>query len=159
MSAVLSFDQTVFAVTPILLARAADRGLTARRSAVEATEREIPYRVVEVYYSSAGLDRLVAAAERAMALADQRIAFLETRRKQGADAELPMLRAQAEKARGQQDLTRGRNGKRQLLEVLGMLLGEAPPAALTQPPSRLTWTDPACCYRACKNRRKHLIFH
>lgn len=134
LSAVLTVDQTVFALSPVLLARAADQGVAAQRTGVQAAQREVAFRVAEAFYAVAGLDRLQAAAERAVTLADQRIAMAQRRHKEGAEGELPLLRAQVERSRAEQDLARARHGRLQLLETVGMLLGQAAPSALVQPP-------------------------
>jgi len=133
VSGVLNIDETLFALSPILMARAADAGIDAQRTALLATRREIAYRVAEVFYNAAGLDRLIAAAERALTLSDQRIALADVRRRQGTEGDLPLLRAKVERARAQTDLVRARQGRRQLLEVLSILTGQPAPAEIAAP--------------------------
>lgn len=150
VAGVLNVDETLFALTPILMARAAEAGVDAQRTALDAARREIAYRVSEVFYNAAGLDRLIAAAERALTLADQRIALADVRHSQGTEGDLPGLRAKVERARAQTDLVRAKQGRRQLLELLAILTGEpapseiASPAEVTLPPGKpADWTEEA----------------
>ncbi|MSP92807.1 MAG: hypothetical protein EXR79_13545 [Myxococcales bacterium] len=143
VSAVLTVDQTVFALAPILLGRAVDRGIEAQELVLEATRRDIAFRIAEVFHNVAGLDRVTAVAMRAVDLADRRIATAKLRRAQGTEGDLPELRARAERSRAEQDLERARAGREQGLEVLHMLLGGArashlvAPAALDLPAGNL----------------------
>lgn len=130
----LTVDQTIFSLAPVLLNRAADRNVEAQAATVEATKREITYQVMQIYYNEAGVERLVQAAERAIALADQRIAMAQQRRAHGAEGEVTVLRAQAERDKSEQDLVRSQQARQQLLVALGTLLGDEPPARLGPPP-------------------------
>jgi outer membrane protein TolC len=132
--AVLTVDQTVFALSPVLLMRAADRNVEAQLASLEATRREIAYQVTQIYYSEAGVERLVQAAERAIALADQRTAIAQQRQAHGAEGEVTVLRAQSERDKAEQDLIRAQAARTQLLVALGTLLGQEPPASLGPPP-------------------------
>ena len=135
VSAVLSVDQTVFAWSPIELDRAAALGIDAQREAPKAIARELAFRVAEVFYNVQGLDRLEAAAQASMEMADRRIA--ESRRKKdlGAAVDLDMLRAELEKARADQMSIAAQEGRRQLLEVLGVLIDGDAPMALAPVPA------------------------
>jgi hydrophobe/amphiphile efflux-1 (HAE1) family protein len=134
VSAVLNVDQTLFAMQPILAGRAADLGLQAQEQGLEAARREIAFRMAEAFHQMAGLERLIRAAERARDLALDRWKQADIRRSKGAEGELPGLRAEAEKQKAEQDLARAAMGREQLLEVVGMLMGEPAPAALAEPP-------------------------
>lgn len=136
-SGVLNVEQTVFAMAPLLLGDAADRGVDAQKAALQAVRREIAYRVTEVFHNVTGLDRLIAAAERAVQLADERIRFAELRRKQGTEGELPLLRAQVERTRGQQDVVKAKTGRRQLMQILSILVGGETPESLEPPPANV----------------------
>ena len=57
----------------------------ARRTGTQAAEREIAYQMAVVYYNSAGLDRIIAAAGRAVELAKARTALLQKRKAAGTD--------------------------------------------------------------------------
>lgn len=132
--AILTVDQTVFALTPVLQARSADRNVEAQRASLEATRREIAYQVTQIFYNEAGVERLVQAAERAITLADQRTAIAQLRQKNGAEGEVTVLRAQSERDKAEQDLIRAQAARTQLLVALGTLLGQEPPARLGPPP-------------------------
>lgn len=135
VAGVVTVDQTLFAMTPILMAEASRKGIDAQKMGVDAARREITYRIHEVYYNLAGLERLLQAARRARDLADERLLVYDKRRVVGTDGELPILRAQVEKSRAEQDILRAEMGREQLLEVLGILMGEAPPATIVPPPA------------------------
>lgn len=150
VSAVLNVDQTLFALSPILMARASDAGVEAQKAALGAAQREIRFRVAEIFQQSQALDRMVNAAGRALALSDERIRIAQLRRKEGTESELPLLRAQAERARAEQDLVRARLARRQLVEILGILMGGpapddlAPVAAVARPQGGVhEWTAQA----------------
>ena len=150
VAGVLQLDQTLFALSPLLLAKAADSGLAAQTAALDAARREIVFQISQIYYNYAGVLRMMAVADRAIALADQRIALVEQRQKAGADSELALLRAQAERDRAQLDRTRADATRRQLLVMLGALTGQAAPAELAEPPTQTppsgtpdTWLDEA----------------
>jgi outer membrane protein TolC len=151
-------------MTPILMAEAAKKGIGAQRTGVEAARREIAYRITEVYYNIAGLDRLIQAATRARELADERLLVYDKRRTVGTDGDLPTLRAQVEKSRAEQDLLRAQLGREQLLEVLGILLGEAPPTGVDAPPpaempagNMERWVDAAMAERPDIAARKQAL--
>jgi outer membrane protein TolC len=129
----ISVDQTVFALGPILMARAAARNVDAQEALLEATRREITYQVSVLFYNAAAVERLIRAAERAVALADQRIAVVEQRRQAGAEGELTVLRARAERDKAEQDLLRAQVARKQLLVALGTLLGTEAPAHIATP--------------------------
>jgi len=133
-SAVLTFDQTLFALSPLIADEAVAHGVEAQRGALDAIRRELAFRVAEVFYHVAGLERIIAAAERASGVADQRITLALARRKEGTDTELPLLRAQLEKTKADQDVSQAQLGRRQLLDVLGLLMDETPPDAIVAPP-------------------------
>lgn len=135
VAGVVSVDQTVFAMTPILMAEASKKGIDAQRMGVDAARREITYRIHEVYYNLTGLERLLQAARRARDLADERLLVYDKRRVVGTEGELPILRAQVEKSRAEQDILRAEMGREQLLEVLGILMGETPPASIAPAPA------------------------
>ncbi len=135
LGAVLTLDQPVFAMSPILLMRAADRQIDAQTAAQEATRREIIYQVKQVYYTLAGTERLIQSAQRALSLADQRIANALRRQASGAEGELTVLRAQTERDKAEQDLIRTQNVRQQLLAAIGTLLGADPPTAVSPPPA------------------------
>jgi hydrophobe/amphiphile efflux-1 (HAE1) family protein len=150
VSAVFNVDQTLFALSPILMARASDAGIEAQKAALAAAQREIRFRVAEIFQQSQALDRMVNAAGRALALSDERIRIAQLRRKEGTESELPLLRAQAERARAEQDLVRARLARRQLVEILGILMGGpapddlAPVAAVARPQGGVhEWTAQA----------------
>jgi len=113
----------------------------AARITIDAVEREVIFRVMEAFYLAAGLERLVAVAERAMAQADLRIKDASARRYIGAESELPILRARVERSRAAQDLAKAKAARKQVLEMLGTLLGEAPPGSLQAPPEVTTLTQ------------------
>ena len=129
-AAVVQVDQTVFAMAPLVMADALRLGLQAQQVGLQAAQREIAFRVREIYYSHAGLQRLAEAARRALALADQRLTTLRTRRKVGSDGDLPALRAEIERARAEQDLLRASLAMEQLREIVGILTGGPAPDAL-----------------------------
>ena len=131
---VLTIDQTLFAAAPLLIDKANEKGIGAQRIGVEAAEREVAFRTTEIFYHVSGLARMTAAAQRAIDMADQRVAMIERKKVAGTEAELPLLRAQVERARAEQDLLRANLAKRQLLEVLGMLMGDTAPADIESPP-------------------------
>ncbi|MBM4343744.1 MAG: efflux RND transporter permease subunit [Deltaproteobacteria bacterium] len=131
---VVAVDETLFAVAPLLYDKAQEKGIGAQRIGLAAAEREIAYRVSELFYHIAGLDRLLAAARRAVELADQRLALIEKRQAIGTEGELPVLRAQVEKARAEQDVLRARLARRQLLDTIGILTGDAAPEDIEAPP-------------------------
>lgn len=133
LSTVFVLDQNLFLITPFYLADAADAGIGAQRLALEAARREIAFRVRELVYMIAGADQLIELAQRSLDLAESRLAQAEARRKAGADVELTSLRAEVERTRALQDLTRARLGRRQLLEVLGSLMHTAAPDGVEVP--------------------------
>ena len=133
VSATLSVDQTIFAYAPLAMGRAADQGIDVQRALVTATQREITFHVTEIFYHIAGLERLIAAAQRAMALADQRMQLAQLKKKQGADGELPILRAQVERKRAEQDVVKAKLSRKQLMLALEILLGEPAAEALAVP--------------------------
>ncbi len=132
-SATLVVDETIFALSPWLYEKASEKGIGAQRVGVEAAHREVAYRVTEIYHHIQGLDRISAAANRAVELSTARIAMIEKKRMAGTENELPLLRAQIEQARAQQDVMRAEMARRQLLEVLGILLGETAPEDVGAP--------------------------
>ncbi len=134
LSTVLSLEQTVFAWSPIELSRAAAVGVEAQSKVGDAIRRELAYRVAELFYTAQGLDRLIAAAGRAIAMADARIADAEQRRGLGAAVELDRLRAELEKTRSEEALRVASAGRQQLLDGLGILMNAAPPSALAPVP-------------------------
>lgn len=136
----VTVDQTIFALAPLLYEKAAEKGLGAQRIGVEAGQREIAYQLSAIYYNIAGLDRIIAAASRAIELANLRIAMLQRRKAAGTESDLPMLRAQVEQARAEQDVLRAQLGRKQLLDVIGMLLHDEPPDDIEAPPPQ---TQPA----------------
>ena len=129
-AAVVQVDQTVFAMAPLVMADALRLGLQAQQVGLQAAQREIAFRVREIYYSHAGVQRLSEAARRALALADQRLAALRTRRKVGSDGDLPALRAEIERARAEQDLLRASLALEQMREIIGILTGGPAPDVL-----------------------------
>lgn len=132
---VFAVDQTVFAMAPFLAADAADAGIEAQRTALAATRREIAFRVRELVHSVAGADQIIELAERGLDLAQARVKQAEARRAAGADVELTTLRAEAERTKAEQDLTRARIGREQILTVLGVLMhGPTPTGVVTPPP-------------------------
>ena len=133
-SGVLAVDETLFAAAPLLYEKAQEKGIGAQRVGVAAAEREVAYRVSEMFYHIAGLDRIMAAAKRAVELTDQRLALIEKRKIIGTEGELPFLRAQVEKARAEQDVLRARLARRQLLEAIGILTGDPAPEDIEAPP-------------------------
>lgn len=133
LSATLVVDETLFALSPWLYEKASEKGIGAQRIGVEAAHREVAYRVTEIYHHIQGLDRISAAANRAVELSTSRIAMIEKKRVAGTESELPLLRAQIEQARAQQDVMRAELARRQLLEVLGILLGEPAPEDVGAP--------------------------
>jgi hydrophobe/amphiphile efflux-1 (HAE1) family protein len=135
LSATLVVEETLFALSPWLYEKASEQGLGAQRIGIEAAHREVAYRVTEIYHHVNGLDRLIAAASRAVDLSGARIAMIDKKRVAGTESELPLLRAQVEQARAQQDVLRAKLGRRQLLEVLGILLGDAAPEDVELPPA------------------------
>ncbi len=130
---VLSLDQTLFALAPVLMANAADKAVEAQQAGLEATRREIVYQVSQIFYNNAGVLRLIETAQRAIALADKRVENAQQRKAGGADAEVSVLRAESERDRAKGDLLRAEAVRRQLLVVLGALIGEAAPASLAVP--------------------------
>lgn len=133
---VIQVDQTVFALSPLLLAEAADTAISAQQQGLEAARRELVFQIHQVYYNYAGVLRLLQVAERAMALADQRIAMVQQRKGAGADSELAVLRASSERDRAAQDRLRAESARRQLLVILGALLGEPAPGELGPVPEQ-----------------------
>ncbi len=127
-------DETIFALSPILARNAASHQVDAQALTLEATRREIIYQIMQIFYNVAGMDRLIQVAQRALALADQRIANATERQKQGADGEVTVLRAQSERDKAEQDLARALLARDQLLMALGSLLDLPTPATLTAPP-------------------------
>lgn len=130
LGAVVSVDQTVFALTPVLLARAADKSLEAQTASLAAARREIVYQVRQLFYNYQGVQRLTEVAERAVALGELRIASAQQRRTLGAEADLAVLRAETERDRGLADLLRAKGAAKQILVVLGTLLGTPAPEQL-----------------------------
>ncbi len=130
VSAVLTLDQTIFAMAPILAADAMDKGLEAQRTGLEAAKREIAYQLTNVWLNYQGLDRLIAAADRAVELAERRIAIANIRKGQGTEAELPSLRAQVERNRAEQDMLHARQAQKQLLQIVAILTHAAVPERL-----------------------------
>jgi len=130
----LTIDETVLALAPVLMMRAADRNVQAQTATLEATRREIAFQLTQIFYNTAGLERMIQASERALALADQRIAFAKQRRQFGAEGDLTVLRAETERGRAELDLTRAQLARRQLLQALATLMGDAPPQAIVPPP-------------------------
>ena len=134
VGAVLTVDQTLFAMSPILAGQAVDHGLEAQRTGLEAARREIAYQLTSIWLNHAGLERLVAAAHRAIELADKRIALAKVRKGQGTEAELPLLRAQVERNRAELDLSRAQTAQKQLLQAVAILTHEPAPEGLAPPP-------------------------
>jgi outer membrane protein TolC len=137
LTGVLQLDQTLFALSPLLLAKAADSGVAAQAAGLLAAKREIAFQISQVYYNYASVVRLTAVADRAITLADQRIVLVEQRLRAGADSELALLRAQAEHDRAVLDRTRAEAARRQLLLVVAALTGKPAPAALAEPPDQV----------------------
>lgn len=135
IAGVLSLDQTLFSLTPILLAGAADKAVEAQQAGLEATRRELVYQVNQIFYNHAGVLRLIDSAQRAIALAEQRVAVAQNKRAGGSEAEVAVLRAESERDRARGDLLRAQAARRQLLVMLGALLGEAAPEDLQVPPT------------------------
>ncbi|MBI5607313.1 MAG: TolC family protein [Deltaproteobacteria bacterium] len=135
LAGVLSLDQTLFALSPLLLAGAADKAVAAQQAGLEATRRELVYQVTQIFYNHAGVLRLIESAQRAIDLADQRVANAQARRAGGSEAEVAVLRAESERDRARGDLLRAQAARRQLLVMLGALLGDTAPAALEVPPT------------------------
>ncbi len=131
---VLTVDETVFALSPILARGAASHQVEAQSLSLEATRREIVYQIMQIFYNVAGMDRLIQVAQRALGLADQRIANATQRRQQGAEGEVTVLRAQSERDKAEQDLAHALLARDQLLMALGSLLDLPTPATLTAPP-------------------------
>ncbi len=154
VSAVVNLDQTIFAISPILAADAMDKGLEAQRTGLEAAKREIVYQLTNVWLNFQGLDRLIAAAERAVDLADRRIAIAKVRKGQGTEAELPSLRAKVERNRAEQDLLHARQAQAQLLQIASILTHApaperlAPVGEVAPIPGKLSdWIDAARAQR------------
>ena len=103
---VLQLDETVFAISPWLAAQSADKALNAQQITVEAVRREMAFQVAQIFYTVAGIERLIQVAEKAVALADQRIANAQKRRAAGADGEVSVLPAQSERDKAERDLVR-----------------------------------------------------
>ena len=139
-SAVITADQTIFALAPLLYEKAAEKGMGAQLIGLQAAQREIAYQLSAIYYTVAGLERIVVAAGRAVELAKLRIDMLQRRKAAGTESDLPMLRAQVEQARAEQDVLRAQLGRTQLLEAVGMIIRDVPPEELESPPSQ---TQPA----------------
>ena len=134
LSGVLQVDQTLFALSPLLLAKAADAGLTAQTTALDAARREIVFAVHQIFYQYAGIKRLAEVADRAIALSEQRIALVRQRKDAGADSQLALLRAEAERDRALQDRLAAQSGEAQLLVLLRTLTGSESVDALDVPP-------------------------
>ncbi|MFZ4576771.1 MAG: TolC family protein [Myxococcota bacterium] len=132
--AAVTLDETVFSLTPVLMRQSASRAVEAQEAGLEATRREIAYQVAQIFYNTAGVERLVQVAERALALSDKRIAVAEQRRAAGAEGEVTVLRAQSERDKAEQDLVRAQLARQQLLVALGNLIGDATPTDLAPPP-------------------------
>jgi outer membrane protein TolC len=130
----LTIDETLFSLSPILARGAASHQVDAQSLNLEASRREIVYQIMQVFYNVAGMDRLIQVAQRAVALADQRIANAVNRQKQGAEGEVTVLRAQSERDKAEQDLAHVLLARDQLLMSLGALLDLPAPATLTAPP-------------------------
>ena len=164
VNATLTVDQTIFALSPILAADAADKGLDAQRTGVEAAKNEIAYQLTNVWLNYFGLERLIAAAERAVDLSDKRIAVAKVRKGQGTEAELPLLRAQVERNRAEQDLLKARQAQKQLLHIISILTHQPVPEALVQstPAPMVTgtlhdWVDAARAHRPDLQARKQAV--
>ncbi len=151
---VLSLDQTLFALAPILLAGAADKAVEAQQAGQEAARRELVYQVNQIFYNHAGVLRLIDSAQRAIVLADQRVAVAQNRRAGGSEADVAVLRAESERDRARGDLLRAEAARRQLLVMLGALLGEAPPTDLQVPPSLTLPTGSADEHRASAHHER-----
>ena len=134
IAGVLTVDETVFALSPILARSATSHQVQAQTLGLEATRREIVYQISQVFYNVAGMDRLIQVAERAVALAEQRTENAERRKKLGADGELNVLRAQSERDKAEQDLSAAKLARDQLLAALGALIDLPTPATVTAPP-------------------------
>ena len=131
---VLTVDETVLALAPVLMMRTADRNVEAQTASLEATRREIAFQLTQIFYNTAGLERMIQASERALALSDERITFARQRRQFGAEGEVTVLRAETERGRAELDLTRAQLARRQLLVALGTLMGDDAPEAIVPPP-------------------------
>ncbi len=131
---VLQLDETVFAISPWLAAQSADKAVNAQQITVEAVRREMAFQVAQIFYTVAGIERLIQVAEKAVALADQRIANAQNRRAAGADGEVSVLRAQSERDKAEQDLVRSKQSRAQLLIALATLTDSEAPAQLAPPP-------------------------
>lgn len=161
IAGVLTIDETVLALAPVLAGRAADRSVEAQTASLEATRREIAFQLTQIFYNVAGIERMIQASERALALADERIASVSQRRRLGAEGEVPVLRAQTERGRAELDLARAQLARRQLLVAMGTLMGEEAPAAIEAPPEielpngdTQTWVDTGVRERADLKARR-----
>ncbi len=158
IAGVLTVDETLFSLSPILARSAAGHQVEAQSLSFEATRREIVYQVMQIFYNVAGMDRLIQVAERAVALADQRITIATQRKKQGADGEVTVLRAQSERDKAEQDVSRAKLARDQLLMALGSLLDLPTPATLTAPPElEQTEADPEAQETAALRGRPDLL--
>ena len=164
VSAVLNVDQTIFALSPILMADALDKGLDAQRTGLEAAKREIAYQLTNVWLNFQGLDRLIGAAARAVELADRRLEIAKVRKGQGTEAELPSLRAQVERNRAEQDLLHAKQAQRQLLEIVSILTHAptperlAPAAEVGRLPGKLSdWVEQARAQRPDLQARRQAV--
>ncbi|NUN13560.1 MAG: efflux RND transporter permease subunit [Myxococcales bacterium] len=134
LGVVFTVDQNLFVAAPLFLTNSVDASVAAQQTGLAAAQREIRFRVAEMVYSIAGVDRLLAVVQQALELSETRLAQAKARYQAGADIELSVLRAETDKTRALVDIEKAKAARHQLLAALGVLLQTEPPTDIVPPP-------------------------
>lgn len=126
LGAQLTIDQTLLAPALFPALSAASKALEAAELGVEAARREILFATAQLYYGVVGLKEAIRIQERLLEQAKAHEADAKVKFELGAVPKIALLRAQIDRARGEQDLLRSRNSYVGAKESLALLLDRKP---------------------------------
>ncbi|HYI01845.1 TolC family protein [Hyalangium sp.] len=127
LGAQIQLNQTLIAPALCLAIKSARIAEDVAALNVESARRELLFAAAQLYFGAAGLKQAVIVQERLLEVQTAREKDAQVAFDVGAQPKVALLRAQIDKARGEQDLVRARNSYASTLQALATLLNE--PAA------------------------------
>ncbi len=112
----------------------ARRGQEIARLDLETARREVLFGVAQAYYGAASLQRAREVSERLLEIAVRQEKDARVRYQAGAIAKVGLLRAEIDRARGEQDLKRAQNAVASARIALATLLDRPPDFEVVDPP-------------------------
>jgi outer membrane protein TolC len=123
LAAQLQISQAILALPAWYALGAARTGTTLAEQTVETARRDVLFGVAQTYYGAVALRKAIAVQERQLAITRDHEKDAKLRFDAGVAPKIAWLRAEIDRARAEQDLTRARNAYASSKVALATLLG------------------------------------